>query len=294
MNIIESPSEMQSVCRALRQKGNSIGFVPTMGFLHDGHLSLVSRAISNSDIVVVSIFVNPTQFGPDEDLNRYPKDFKRDLSLLKSKGVDLVFHPKASDMYPKGYATFVDVERITDRLCGSNRPGHFRGVATVVSKLFNIVGPCRSYFGQKDYQQTVVVKKMVKDLQMDVEVVVCPTVREPDGLAISSRNSYLLPEERAAATVLIKALRAGAAEIFGLKGKCETSSTTVTSVMRSVLDSEPMAEVEYVEAVDPDTLDQLKEIQRSTSTNKSKSKTLLALAVRIGTTRLIDNLLVKI
>jgi len=290
MNIIESPSEMQSVCRVLRQKGNTIGFVPTMGFLHEGHLSLVRRAISDSDVVVVSIFVNPTQFGPDEDLNRYPKDFERDLSLLKSEGVDLVFHPKASDMYPKNYATFVYVERITDRLCGSKRPGHFRGVATVVSKLFNIVGPCRSYFGQKDYQQTVMVKKMVKDLHMDVEVVVCPTVREPDGLAISSRNSYLLPEERSAATVLIKALRAGEAAILGFNGKSEASSTTVTSVMRSVLDSEPMAEVEYVEAADPDTLDQLKEIQSSTS----KSTTLLALAVRIGKTRLIDNLLVKI
>ena len=287
MKIIESPSEMQAYCRELRQKGIAIGFVPTMGFLHEGHLSLVRRAQSDNDIVIVSIFVNPTQFGPDEDLEKYPRNFERDISLLKSEGVELVFHPTASDMYPEKYATFVDVEHVTDRLCGLNRPGHFRGVATVVAKLFNIVGPCRSYFGQKDYQQTVVIKKMVNELQMDVKVMVCPTVREPDGLAVSSRNSYLAPNERRAATILIKALKVGKAEIFRLqlRGECEQGIPEVIAVMLSVLKNEPMAEVEYVEAADPDTLDQLKRIS---------SKILLALAVRIGTTRLIDNLVVEV
>lgn len=276
---------MQAFCRKLLQKGVSIGFVPTMGSLHEGHLSLVRRARNDNDTVVVSIFVNPAQFGPDEDLDRYPRNLEKDLSLLQSEGVELVFHPTASDMYSEGYATFVDVKQITDRLCGSKRPGHFRGVATVVAKLFNIVGPCQSYFGQKDYQQTVVIKKMVRDLQMEVEVVVCPTVREPDGLAISSRNSYLTPNERSAATILIKALKAGEAEILRLQlcGKCE--GPKVTAAMRSVLDHEPMAEIEYVETADPDNLEKLKRIQ---------SKTLLALAVRIGDARLIDNLVVEI
>lgn len=284
MKKIKSPSEMQAYCRELRQKGLAIGFVPTMGFLHEGHLSLVRRARSDSDVVIVSIFVNPAQFGPSEDLDRYPRNFERDLSLLQSEGVEFVFHPTASDMYPESYSTFVDVEQATDRLCGSNRPGHFRGVATVVAKLFNIVGPCRSYFGQKDYQQTVVIKKMVSDLNMDVEVVVCPTVREPDGLAISSRNSYLTPDERSAATVLIKALKAGETEIFRLQLSGKREAPAVTAAMRYVIAGEPMAEVEYAKAVNPDTMDKVKQIP---------SKTLLALAVRIGTTRLIDNLIVE-
>ncbi len=285
MNIIKFPYEMQAYCRELRQKRASIGFVPTMGFLHEGHLSLVRRAKKENDTVIVSIFVNPAQFGPDEDLERYPRNFEKDISLLKSEGVELVFHPKASDMYPEGYATFIDVEQVTNRLCGLSRPSHFKGVATIVAKLFNIVGQCRSYFGQKDYQQTVVVKKMVRDLHLDVEVVVCPTVREADGLAISSRNSYLQPDERTAATVLIKALRAGEAEALRLRPCGKVEAAKVTDAMQSVLENELMAEVEYVEAADPDTLERLKQLN---------GKAILALAVRIGRTRLIDNLIMEI
>ena len=264
---------------ALAEAARPIGLVPTMGYLHDGHLSLVRRARADCRTVAVSIFVNPTQFGPGEDFERYPRDVPRDLRLCEENGVDLVFTPAVSEMYPPGSSTFVEVETLQDRWEGASRPGHFRGVATVVAKLFRIVGPQCAYFGEKDYQQLQVVRRVSTDLSLDVDVVGCPIIREPDGLAMSSRNVYLNPAERQAATALHRALRA-AQERYAAG---ERSGEALRLAMRQILDAEPLAQVEYVSAADPLTLQELDEV--------GASGALLSLAVRFGKTRLIDNVL---
>jgi pantoate--beta-alanine ligase len=259
-----------------------IGFVPTMGALHEGHLSLVRRARQENDIAVVSIFVNPIQFGPSEDFNKYPRDFEADTEKLRREEVDILFVPDVSHLYPQVFSTYVEVEKVSDRLCGAFRPGHFRGVATVVTKLFHIVRPARAYFGQKDYQQTIVVKKMVKDLDMGIEIIVCPTVREKDGLAMSSRNAYLEESGRQAATVVYRCLteaadlaKSGIIDISHIKG-----------IMQEKLLHEPLvSEIDYAGVYDPETLDEPPGVSGTV---------LLAVAVRIGDTRLIDNMLVNV
>ena len=256
-----------------------VGFVPTMGYLHDGHLSLVRCAKRDNRSVAVSIFVNPTQFGPNEDLESYPRDLDRDLSLLEAEGVDLVWTPTAEVMYPPGFQTWVEVEKITKLLEGKYRPGHFRGVTTVVAKLFNGVQPQRAYFGQKDAQQARVIQQMVRDLNYPIEIVVCPIRREPDGLAMSSRNTYLNPEERKAATVLYRALTA-AKKAFE---QGERDADALRKIMEDTINAEPLARLQYVSCADPDTLEEL---------HGKIDKALLSMAVFVGKTRLIDNMLV--
>jgi len=275
MQIAKSIAEM----KAFRVKSHgSVGFVPTMGYLHQGHLVLVKQARAENSAVVVSIFVNPTQFGPTEDFKTYPRDTERDLAMLEKEKTDIVFTPSAEEMYPEGFNSWVEVEKVTERLEGSYRPGHFKGVATVVAKLFNMVEPTRAYFGQKDAQQALVIKNMVADLNMNLEVIVTPTVRENDGLAMSSRNVYLNPQERQAATILFKALTMAQ----NLWDKGETSAETVRQQMTSLISREPLAEIEYVSITDANTLEELSTIDRPA---------LASLAVRIGKTRLIDNII---
>jgi len=264
--------------RALREElPEPVGFVPTMGALHEGHLALVRRARSENESVIVSIFVNPTQFGPQEDFATYPRDFQRDLNLLRVEGVDVVFAPEAEEMYPPGFSTWVEVEGLTERLEGAFRPGHFRGVATVVAKLFNITSPTRAYFGQKDAQQALVLKRMVADLNFGLELIVVPTVREPDGLAMSSRNVYLTPEERRSATILWRAL----SEAKKLWEEGERDAERLRRQMRELIQSEPRAQLEYVSVADAESLEELSEIDRPA---------LVSLAVRLGRARLIDNI----
>ena len=251
-----------------------------MGYLHDGHLALVKQARAENSIVVASIFVNPTQFGPTEDFTTYPRNTERDLAMLRKERTDIVFMPKAEEMYPEEFNSWVEVEKVTDRLEGSYRPGHFKGVTTVVIKLFNIVQPTRAYLGQKDAQQALVIKKMVADLNMNLEVIVAPTVRESDGLAMSSRNVYLEPQERQAATVLFKALIL--AQNLQIKG--ERNAETIRKKMTSLISKEPLAKIEYVSIADAETLEELTEIDKPA---------LASLAVRIGKTRLIDNILLE-
>lgn len=265
--------------RQARARFDQLGFVPTMGYLHEGHLSLVRLARSQCEGVAVSIYVNPTQFSPREDFAQYPRDLDRDLRLLREEGVDLVFVPSDAEMYPADYGVFVDVQGVTAMLEGAARPGHFRGVATIVCKLFNIVQPTRAYFGQKDAQQTVVVRKMVRDLHLPVEISIGPTVREPDGLAMSSRNAYLNSEERKAATVLYRALQAARQRY----AEGARNGETLRATLRAVLDAEPLAQVEYVSAADPVTLHEI-------DGHMDERGALLSMAVRIGRTRLIDNL----
>lgn len=257
-----------------------VGLVPTMGYLHEGHLSLVRRAREDCDHVIVSIFVNPAQFGPTEDLSKYPRDVDRDWSLLGPLGVDLVWLPTAEIMYPPGFQTWVDVETVSQPLEGAMRPGHFRGVTTVVAKLFNAVQPHNAYFGQKDAQQAAVIRQMTRDLNFTVEVVVCPIVREPDGLAMSSRNIYLDSEQRKAATVLSRALQA-AKEVYE---KGERDAEKIRGKMEEVLAAEPLAHVQYVSCADYDTLQELDSVT---------GKALLSMAVFIGKTRLIDNVVLE-
>jgi len=278
MKIITTIAEMRSLSEALRMQGKKLGFVPTMGFLHDGHLSLMGRARKENDIVVASIFVNPTQFGPNEDLDRYPRDAAGDQAKCEASGVDVLFMPQASEMYPEKPVVFVTVEGISEILEGALRPGHFRGVATVVAKLFNIVKPHKAYFGQKDFQQCAVIKRMVAGLDLDVEVVVLPTVREQDGLAMSSRNSYLGEDERRAASTIWRALSEGE-RLFrtGLR-----DAQALQSAVRSVLLREPGFSIDYVELVDTDSL---------LSQAVIKGRMVLLVAVRVNRTRLIDNLL---
>lgn len=268
---------LEELWAARRELDGSLGFVPTMGYLHDGHLSLVRCARRDCDHVAVSIFVNPTQFGPSEDLDAYPRDLAHDLSLLEDAGVDLVWTPTAEVMYPEGYQTWVTVESLTQPLEGAQRPGHFRGVTTVVAKLFNAVRPDKAYFGQKDAQQAAVIRRMTRDLSYPIEIVVCPIRREPDGLAMSSRNTYLSPDEREAATVLYRALKA--AEAAWLAG--ERNAETLRRVMRDTILSEPLARLQYVSCADYDTLEELQFVE---------GKALLSMAVFVGKTRLIDNL----
>jgi pantoate--beta-alanine ligase len=274
MQVVTTVAEMR---RLRARMAGSVGLVPTMGYLHEGHLSLVRRARTENEHLVVTIFVNPTQFGPQEDYQRYPRDPERDLRLLEQEGTDAVFMPGVEEVYPPGFDAWVEVgESLTGRLEGALRPGHFRGVTTVVAKLFNVVQAQRAYFGQKDGQQLAVIRKMVADLNMGVEIVVVPTVREPNGLAMSSRNTYLSPEERRAATVLWRAL-CRARELFD---GGERRAEVIREGMRDVLASEPLAIVEYVSVADAGTLAELESIDRAA---------MVSLAVRIGGTRLIDN-----
>jgi len=281
MRVIEKIAEMQSWSDRMRAEGKRIGFVPTMGYLHEGHLSLVDRAKEMSDVVVVSVFVNPTQFGPSEDYRNYPRDLKRDVRLVEERGGDVVFCPSAEEMYPEGFATYVEVEGLTETLCGASRPGHFRGVTTVVTKLFNIVKPHVAVFGQKDAQQAIVIKRMTSDLNFDIEIEVAPTIREPDGLAMSSRNTYLTPSQRSQATSLYRALRAAERMI----GSGERDAGRVIDEMRRIVGSQPEADIDYISIVSADDLKPVGEI---------KGRILVALAVRFGRARLIDNIMLDV
>jgi len=256
-----------------------VGFVPTMGFLHAGHTSLVERAHAECASVAVSIFVNPTQFGPNEGLAKYPRDLPRDLELLEAAGADLVWTPTPEIMYPPGFQTWVTVDELTRPLEGEVRPGHFRGVTTVVAKLFNAVRPDKAYFGQKDAQQAAVIHRMTRDMDFPIEIVVCPTVREADGLAMSSRNTFLSAEERTAATVLFRALSVAKSAF----GRCERDAETLRRIMRETVNAEPLARLEYVSCADYDTLEELETV---------KDKALLSMAIYLGKTRLIDNIVV--
>lgn len=282
MDIINRVAKMKAVAKEAVQHQKKIGFVPTMGAIHPGHLSLVRRARAMSDLVLTSIFVNPLQFVENEDYDRYPRDLARDVDLLSQEKVDVVFAPTSEEMYPPGYATYVQVEGLSERLCGASRPGHFRGVTTVVLNLFNIVKPTFAFFGQKDAQQFVIIKRMVKDLNLDIEVVICPTVRESDGLAVSSRNAYLTQEERKAATVLYRALRE-AWRMITEEG--ERRSRNLIETMTKIVHSEPLARIDYVSIVDTETLEPLKKIEK---------EALIAVAAYIGSTRLIDNVFINI
>ena len=273
MRLIETVAEFREARAGLGE----LGLVPTMGYLHEGHLSLVARARAECAAVAASIFVNPMQFGPNEDLARYPRDLPRDLGLLEAAGVDLVFAPQPSEVYPPGFDTVIEVRGVTDMLEGAVRPGHFAGVATVVAKLFNIVQPTRAYFGQKDAQQSVVIRKLVRDLNLPVEVVVAPTVREPDGLALSSRNSYLTPDERAAAPAIYRALRAAHARFEA----GERDAEALRDAMRAVIAAEPLMRIDYVSVADAGSLRELTRVE---------GRALASMAVRLGATRLIDNL----
>lgn len=277
MELIRTVSAMKERARSLAREERVVGFVPTMGYLHEGHLTLVRIARELADTVVVSIFVNPTQFGPSEDLDRYPRDLERDLALLKGEGTDVVFAPEASDMYPDGYSTVVHVQRLGDRLCGAFRPGHFDGVCTVVAKLFEIVRPNVAVFGQKDGQQAAIIERMAADLDMGVQIVRGPIVREPDGLAMSSRNGYLTAEERAEAPVLHEALERARA----LFEAGETNVEKVLGEVRAMIGAKPHAEVQYVEAVDWRRLSPVSELRPGA---------MIAVAVFFGATRLIDNI----
>ena len=277
MRFITSIADLRSAIEALRSAGKKIGFVPTMGALHEGHLSLVRRARKENDTVVVSVFVNPTQFGPEEDFDAYPRPIENDRRMCEQAGVDILFAPAPAEMYTGGYATYVLQERYTEAFEGEIRTGHFHGVCTVCCKLFNLVKPHTAYFGQKDFQQSVVVRRMVKDLNMDLNVEVCPTVRESDGLAMSSRNVYLSPEERAQATVLHRAMRR-AEDIF--KGG-ERSVAPMLDAMRKVFETAPLAKVDYIAFANPDTLREVRRIE---------SEAVILVAARLGRTRLIDNM----
>lgn len=275
MEVISKPEKMQRLSLKLRSEGKTIGFVPTMGYFHEGHLSLMRKARQECDVVVVSIYVNPLQFGPREDFNRYPRDIERDLKMAESVGVDIVFAPTDEEMYPEGYQTFVEVTELTRGLEGIHRPGHFRGVTTVVAKLFNIVLPHKAYFGEKDFQQLRVVQKMVRDLNFPVEIVPCPTVREEDGLAMSSRNTYLSPDERKAATILYRSLKA-ADELFK---SGERNATRLKAKVWEVLATEPLVRPQYVEIVDAETLEPVYTVDRPS---------VILLAAFVGQARLID------
>ena len=279
MKVVKKIQSVRRLVKAARKRGKIIGLVPTMGALHTGHISLIKAAKKRCDFIVVSIFVNPTQFGPSEDFQRYPRPVKEDLAICRKNGVDVVFMPSTEEMYPERNMTWVDVEKITEGLCGQFRPGHFRGVATVCAKLFNIVGPDIAFFGQKDAQQAAVIKRMAADLNMPLKIAVCPTVREKSGLAISSRNKYLSEKEKAAAALIYKALekceqmvRDGIIDVNQLKKQ-----------MKEVFYEEPSISIEYICIVDADTLEPLERVGK---------RALAAIAVHIGATRLIDNIII--
>jgi len=277
MKIIEKIDDIKQLRRQLTEP---VGFVPTMGYLHEGHLALVRQARAGNPSLVVSIFVNPTQFGPQEDFDSYPRNTKRDVALLEKEGTDVVFMPSVAEMYPEPLNSWVEVGKVTERLEGASRPGHFRGVTTVCAKLFNIIQPTRAYFGQKDAQQAVVIKKMVADLNMNLEIITVPTVREPDGLAMSSRNTYLNPDERQAAVVLYQAL--SLAQQLYHRG--ERNAELLRQEMRALIKKQLLANIDYVSVVDAETLDELDTVN---------PPALVSLAVKIGTTRLIDNIVLR-
>ncbi|NQU08554.1 MAG: pantoate--beta-alanine ligase [Candidatus Abyssubacteria bacterium] len=276
MKIVRDPAKMQALADKMRREGLRIGLVPTMGFLHEGHASLIRAAAKQTDAVVLSIFVNPTQFGPDEDLDAYPRDFERDEQIAVSEGADCIFYPTPDNMYGPGYQTYVTVERLTRSHCGASRSVHFRGVATVCAKLFNVVLPHKAFFGQKDYQQCAVIRRMVKDLNMNLEIVVVPTVRESDGLAMSSRNAYLSPGQRKEALCLFEALQL--AKDMAKSG--ESDAKKIVAAMRGYIEGRPSARIDYVSVADADTLEELDTIT---------GRAVALLAVFIGKTRLIDN-----
>ncbi len=281
MQIVRDPVEMQAIANRLRDAGMTIGFVPTMGYLHEGHLSLIRGAREESDITVLSIFVNPTQFGPDEDLDKYPRDIERDESMAKEEGVDYLFYPAPETMYSPDFQTYVTVERVTRSHCGVSRPVHFRGVATVCTKLFNIVLPHRAYFGQKDYQQCVVIRTMARDLNMNMEIRVLPTVREADGLAMSSRNAYLEPGERKQAVCLHESLQLARK----MAGAGERDARRLVSAIRAHIGARPAARIDYVSIVNPDTLEEVEILDK---------EAVALLAVFFGKARLIDNEILKV
>lgn len=281
MEYCRTIQEVRTLVKAWRKEGLSVALVPTMGYLHEGHKSLIDRAVAENDRVVVSDFVNPIQFGVNEDLSTYPRDIEADKKLCEAAGASLVFHPTPEEMYADNFSTYVEAQNVSTGLCGKTRPTHFRGVCTVVSKLFNIVTPDRAYFGQKDAQQLAVIRRMVRDLNMDIEIVGCPIIREEDGLAKSSRNTYLNEEERKAALVLSRAIFAGE----DLMKAGERSKDIVLSAMNEILGAEPMAKVDYVEMVDADTIEEI--------TDKT-ARVLVAMAVYIGKTRLIDNFMIEV
>ena len=279
MKIVETIEEVRKQVKEWKKQGLSVGLVPTMGYLHEGHQSLMEAAGKENDKVVVSIFVNPMQFGPTEDLAEYPRDLDHDAKVCEKAGVDLIFHPEPEEMYAPDFCSFVDRTGLTEGLCGKTRPIHFRGVCTVVNKLFNIVQPDRAYFGQKDGQQLAVVRRMVRDLNMDIEIIGCPIVREEDGLAKSSRNTYLSQEERKAALILAKTIRLGEE-----MAKTEKDAQKVIEAMKKNIETEPLAKIDYVEAVDAVSMEPVKTLD---------GECMLAMAVYIGKTRLIDNTLLN-
>ncbi len=281
MRIVSTVEEVREQVKEWRAEGFSVGLVPTMGYLHEGHKSLIDKAVRQNDKVVVSVFVNPIQFGPTEDLATYPRDIERDAALCENAGAALIFHPEKENMYFDDFCTYVDMDNLTKGLCGKSRPTHFRGVCTVVSKLFNIVQPDRAYFGQKDAQQLAVVRRMVRDLNFDLEIIGCPIIREEDGLAKSSRNTYLSAEERKAAVVLHKSLEKGERMLRG----GEKDAEKIKQAIREVILAEPLAKIDYVEVVDFDTLE---------SVETADGEVLTAIAVYIGKTRLIDNVIVTV
>ncbi len=281
MELAKTIESVRNLVKAAHSKGKKIGFVPTMGALHIGHLSLIEAAVKKCDFVVVSIFVNPTQFGSGEDLEKYPRPIKADLEVCRKAGVDVVFAPTVEQMYPQENLTWVNVEKLTEQLCGQFRPLHFRGVATVCAKLFNIVAPDIAFFGQKDAQQAIVIKKMVADLNMPVEIVICPTVRQPDGLAVSSRNQYLSDQQRKDATYVYKSLE-GCRKLIN---SGITNSETIVAKMRKILNQAPSIKIEYISIVDTETVQTIDDIT---------GQVLAAVAVRIGSARLIDNILVDV
>jgi len=276
MILIRSIKKMQSFSEGIRRQGKKIAFVPTMGYFHDGHLHLMQQAKKMADLVVVSIYVNPTQFGPTEDFSQYPRDLDRDLEMAERVGVDAVICPSDQEMYPSGYQTYVNVDKVTQHLCGISRPGHFRGVTTVCNKLFNIVRPHMAIFGRKDFQQLIAIHRMIKDLNMGIEVIGLPTVRESDGLAMSSRNKYLKRDERPSALTLFRALKAAQRLYF----RGERKSSVIISAAERIIKKAPFTSIDYIQICDMSTLKDVDRIKR---------KTIIALAVKVGTTRLIDN-----
>ena len=276
MRVIESIKEMQTSCESLRLSGKRISFVPTMGYFHEGHLSLMKEARRTADHVVVSIYVNPTQFGPKEDFSKYPRNFERDTQMAQSVGVDVIFFPSNAEMYPNAYQTYVDVEQVTKNLCGMSRPGHFRGVTTICCKLFNIVKPHSAIFGKKDFQQLAAIKRMVADLNLDLEIIGLPTYREPDGLAMSSRNVYLSEEERSSALSLVGALRVSQK----LYAEGERNAAVMMQQAESLIQSKEFTSIDYIKICDTATLEDVRAI---------KGEVVMALAVKVGKTRLIDN-----
>ncbi len=280
MNVVKTIDEVRAQVKAWRAEGLTVGLVPTMGYLHEGHQSLIARSVAENDRTVVSDFVNPIQFGPTEDLATYPRDIERDAALCEATGADLIFHPEAEEMYAPDFCSYVDVDHLTKGLCGKTRPTHFRGVCTVVSKLFHIVQPDRAYFGQKDAQQLAVIRRMVRDLNMPLDIVGCPIVREADGLAKSSRNTYLSAEERQAALCLSRGLNKGKAAIEA----GETDAAAVKAIITAEIEAEPLSRIDYVEIVDWNNLEPV---------DSTAGSILAAVAVYIGKTRLIDNFIIE-